>query len=239
MSGIRPGRVAVVSGGTGAIGRAVVDRLLQAQGKVHVLDLRSIGSPPGAAVHIVDTSDQTALESAIAQIASREGRIDHLVYCAGIFRPAQFMALTADALVRTLAINLYGAFVCCSAILPLMRNNGFGRIVLLSSMLAHTGAANGADYAMSKGGILGLVRSQAAELGGNNIYINSVSPGVVDTPMPRAHSTDEMLTAVGRTTPIGRIATVDDVANACLYLLDEQCGLNGQDLRVNGGANLW
>lgn len=239
MSGLRPGRVSVVAGGSGAIGRAVVDRLLQAQGTVHVLDLQSTGGNPGAAVHVVDTSDHAALESAISAIVGREGRIDHLVYCAGIFRPAHFMALKAEALARTLAINLYGAFVCCRAILPLMRNDDFGRIVLLSSMLAHTGAANGADYAMSKAGILGLVRSQAAQLAGSNIKINSVSPGVVDTAMPRAHSTEEMLAAVGKATPVGRIATVDDVADACLYLLDEQCGMNGEDLRVNGGANLW
>jgi NAD(P)-dependent dehydrogenase (short-subunit alcohol dehydrogenase family) len=121
-----------------------------------------------------------------------------------------------------------------------MRMRRFGSIVLVSSMLARTGAANGADYAASKGGLLGLARSLALELAGDGIRVNTVSPGVVDTAMPRAHSSGEVLAAVGRAIPLGRIARVEDVAEACLFLLgDDSSYLTGQDLRVNGGGTLW
>jgi NAD(P)-dependent dehydrogenase (short-subunit alcohol dehydrogenase family) len=150
------------------------------------------------------------------------------------------MQMSLDDLTRTITVNLTGAFLCCRAVLRAMRARGSGRIVLISSMLARNGAANGADYAASKGGILGLARSLALEVAGDGIRVNTVSPGVVDTAMPRAHSTDEMLAAIGKTNPLGRIAVVDDVAEACLFLLGEDSSyLTGQDLRVNGGATLW
>jgi NAD(P)-dependent dehydrogenase (short-subunit alcohol dehydrogenase family) len=163
-----------------------------------------------------------------------------LIYCAGIFRPRAFTEMSIEDLTRTVTVNLGGAFLCCRAALRAMRATGFGKIVLLSSQLARTGALNGADYAASKGGILGLARSLALELAGEGIQVNTVSPGVVDTAMPRAHSSDEKLAEIGRAIPLGRIARVDDVAEACLFLLgDESSCFTGQDLCINGGAVLW
>lgn len=238
------GRVALITGGTGGIGRAIVVALLAQQVRVHVLDLARPADrdslQSSLSFHAVDVSDEPGVDTTIDAIARAEGRLDYLVYCAGIYRPRGLMQMSIDDLTRTVTINLTGAFLCCRAVLRAMRAKGFGRIVLMSSMLARNGAANGADYAASKGGIIGLARSLALEVARDGIRVNTVSPGVVDTAMPRAHSTDEMLAAVGRTIPLGRIARVDDVAEACLFLLgDDSSYLTGQDLRVNGGATLW
>jgi NAD(P)-dependent dehydrogenase (short-subunit alcohol dehydrogenase family) len=244
MPGTAAGRVALVVGGAGAIGRAIAARLFSQQANVHVLDLAPAAewrsSPSSLRFHAVDVSDEPGVDGVIDAIARAEGRLDYLVYCAGIFRPRGLMQMSIEDLTRTITTNLTGAFLCCRGALRAMRASGFGRIVLISSMLARTGAANGADYAASKGGLIGLARSLALEAAGEGIRVNTVSPGVVDTAMPRAHSSDEALAAVGRSIPLGRIAHVDDVAEACLFLLgDDSSYLTGQDLRVNGGATLW
>jgi NAD(P)-dependent dehydrogenase (short-subunit alcohol dehydrogenase family) len=180
------------------------------------------------------------VDAVFEAIARAEGGIDYMIYCAGIFRPRGLLQMSADDFARTVSINLGGAFLCCRAALRSMRAKGFGRIVLISSMLARVGAANGADYSASKGGILGLARSLALEVAADGIRVNTVSPGLVDTAMPRAHSTDEMLAAAGQAIPLGRIAWVEDVADACLFLLGEDSSyLTGQDVRVNGGGFLW
>jgi NAD(P)-dependent dehydrogenase (short-subunit alcohol dehydrogenase family) len=213
---------------------------------VHVLDLVGRAESPGHAgrelpmFHAVDVTDEAGVDAAFEAIAQRDGGIDYLVYCVGIFRPRAFTEMSVEDLTNTISVNLGGAFLCCRAALRAMRARGFGKVVLLSSQLARTGALNGADYAASKGGILGLARSLALELAGEGIQVNTISPGVVDTAMPRAHSSDEKLAEIGRTIPLGRIARVDDVAEACLFLLEDGSScFTGQDLRVNGGAMLW
>jgi NAD(P)-dependent dehydrogenase (short-subunit alcohol dehydrogenase family) len=240
------GRVAVVTGGTGEIGRTVAARLLEHKARVHALDLAPPGDAPeggsrsSASFHAVDVTDERNVDAVFEAIARAEGSIDYMIYCAGIFRPRGLLQMSADDFARTVSINLGGAFLCCRAALRSMRAKGFGRIVLISSMLARVGATNGADYSASKGGILGLARSIALEVAADGIRVNTVSPGLVDTAMPRAHSTDEMLAAAGWAIPLGRIARVEDVADACLFLLGEESSyLTGQDVRVNGGGFLW
>lgn len=240
------GRVAVVTGGTGEIGRTIAERLLEQKARVHSLDLAPPGDAPeggsgsSASFHAVDVTDERKVDAVFEAIARAEGGIDYMIYCAGIFRPRGLLQMSADDFAHTVSINLGGAFLCCRAALPSMRAQSFGRIVLISSMLARVGAANGADYSASKGGILGLARSLALEVAADGIRVNTVSPGLVDTAMPRAHSTDEMLAAAGRAIPLGRIARVEDVADACLFLLGEDSSyLTGQDVRVNGGGFLW
>jgi NAD(P)-dependent dehydrogenase (short-subunit alcohol dehydrogenase family) len=239
-------RVAVITGGAGAIGRTIAARLSGQGAHVHALDLAPAAETAGAAqnpaatFHPLDVTDEQSVDAAFEAIAQASGGIDYLIYCAGIFRPRGLMNMSIDDLRRTIGINLGGAFLCCRAALRTMRAKKFGRIVMISSMLARTGAANGADYSASKGGILGLARSLALETAADGIRVNTISPSLVDTPMPRAHSSDEMLAAAARAIPMGRIAQVEDVAEACLFLLSEDSAcFTGQDLRVNGGATIW
>jgi NAD(P)-dependent dehydrogenase (short-subunit alcohol dehydrogenase family) len=121
-----------------------------------------------------------------------------------------------------------------------MRPRKFGRIILFSSMIARTGAVNGAHYASSKGGVLGLARAVALEAAADNIRVNTISPGITDTPQPRAFLSDADFAERSTRIPLGRIGEVEDMVNACMFLLSDQSSfLIGQDLRVNGGASLW
>jgi NAD(P)-dependent dehydrogenase (short-subunit alcohol dehydrogenase family) len=115
-----------------------------------------------------------------------------------------------------------------------------GSIVLLASMLARTGGVNCAAYATSKGAVLGLARSIALEVAADGVRVNVLTPGLSDTPQPRGHLTEEQLAAKGRATPLGRLGTVDDMVEGCLFLLGSDATyFTGQDLRINGGSTLF
>jgi NAD(P)-dependent dehydrogenase (short-subunit alcohol dehydrogenase family) len=115
-----------------------------------------------------------------------------------------------------------------------------GSIVLFSSSLARTGGMNSAAYAATKGGILGLMRSMALDVARDNIRVNAVSPAIADTAMPRANLDADVLQARAAANPMKRIGTPRDMAEAALFLLDdENAFMTGQDLRVTGGAHLF
>jgi 2-hydroxycyclohexanecarboxyl-CoA dehydrogenase len=233
------GRVAVVTGGSGAIGAAVTERLRNAGALVHVLDIQP-SSISGAYFHRVDVRDETEVDAAFGAVGKSFGRIDYLVCCAAIYRLAPFLELCLEDWQRTLQINLTGYFLCCRAALRFMRPQKFGRIVMFSSMAARTGGVNTAHYAASKGGILGLARSLAIESAAANIRVNTVSPVITDTPMPRAVLSDQEMESRKTRIPLGRIGRTADMADACLFLLSNDSSyVLGQDLRVNGGSTLW
>src|SRR6185503_5192051 len=185
-------RVAVITGGSGAIGGAIARRLHDEGAAVHVLDLKP-SQASGWSFHSVDVANESAVDTTFDAIGNLAGRIDYLVCCAGIYRPAPFLELTLEDWQQTLQINLTGYFLCCRAALRFMRPQKFGRIVMFSSMAARTGGAQVAHYAASKGGILGLARSLAIEAAAENIRANTVSPVITDTPMPRAVLSDEVM----------------------------------------------
>jgi 2-hydroxycyclohexanecarboxyl-CoA dehydrogenase len=249
QSGEHRERVAVVTGGSGGIGKAIVNRLAFEGAKVWVLDIdsrpwndlsRSAAGQRSIAFLEVDVSQESAVERAFDAVAKSEGRIDYLIGCAAVFRRQPFLHLGHEEWRTTLNINLNGTFLCCRSALRFMRPQKFGRIVLFSSMLARTGCVNGAHYAASKGGILGLARTLALEVAHENIRVNTVSPGITDTPQPRAFLSDAEIAARCAQIPLGRIGTPADMVEACLFLLSNQSSyLTGQDIRVNGGSSLW
>ncbi|HEY1235762.1 MAG TPA: SDR family NAD(P)-dependent oxidoreductase [Candidatus Binatia bacterium] len=237
--GEHKGRVAVITGGSGAIGAAIAERLKNAGAVVHVLDVQP-SSVPGADFHRVDVRNETDVDAAFDAIGKADHRIDYLVCCAGIYRPAPFLNLLPEQWQETLQTNLTGYFLCCRAALRFMRTQKFGRIVMFSSMIARTGAADAAHYAASKGGVLGLARSLAVESAAENIRVNTISPTITDTPMPRAVLSEQEVESRKARIPLGRIGVVDDMAEACIFLLrDDSSYVLGQDLRVNGGSTLW
>ncbi len=239
------GRVAVITGGSGGIGTGIGRRLQSAGVTVHVLDLSdNAPADPGAAgaihFHSVDIGNEAQVDCAFDRIQSFSKRLDYLVCCAAIFRPRPFLELEPENWQQTLQTNLTGSFLSCRAALRCMRPGKFGRIVLFSSMIARTGSVQGAHYAASKGGILGLARTVAIEAAADNIRVNTISPGITDTPQPRAFLSDADLAQRRSRIPLGRIGAVEDMVDACMFLLSEQSSyLIGQDLRVNGGASLW
>lgn len=233
------GRVAVITGGSGAIATAIIERLSSAGALVHALDVRPTISPD-VHFHRVDVSNETEVDAAFDALGKSAGRIDYLICCAAIYRPVPFLDLALEDWQQTLRINLTGYFLCCRAALRFMRPQKFGRIVLFSSMAARTGGVNVAHYAASKGGILGLAHSLAIESAAENIRVNAVSPVITDTPMPRAVLSDTEMESRKSRIPLGRIGNTDDMAEACMFLLgDDSSYVLGQDLRVNGGSSLW
>lgn len=243
------GRVAVITGGSSGIGYAIANRLRLEGASVSVFDVApyapGVASEAGmgclpVSFYQIDVSQERNVETAFKSVAAREGKIDYLVCCAAIFHAKPFLALSHDEWRRTLEVNLTGSFLCCREAIRHMRSNRFGRIVFFSSMLARTGGVNGAHYSTSKGGVLGLARSLALEVAGENIRVNTISPGLTDTPQPRGHLSEEELYGRGANIPLGRIGKVEDMVEGCLFLLsDDSSYVTGQDLRVNGGAPLW
>ena len=233
------GRIAVITGGSGGIGGAIARRLCAEGAVVHVLDVQESGLP-GAKYRRVDISDESAVDAAFAAIGKAAGKIDYLVCCAGIYRPKPFLELSLEEWRQTLQINLTGYFLSCRAALRFMQPQKFGRIVMFSSMIARTGGIEVGHYAASKGGILGLARALAVESAAENIRVNTISPTITDTPMPRAVLSDEVMQSREAHIPLGRIGDVRDMTEACMFLLsDDSSYVLGQDLRVNGGSTLW
>jgi len=232
------GRVAVITGGSGGIGGAIAKRLASEGAVVHVLDAKAAVS--NTRFHALDVGDEASVDGVFDAIGAEHGAIDYLICCAGIYRPQPFLELSLDAWRETLQINLTGMFLSCRAALKYMTPHQFGRIVLFSSMAARTGGKNVAHYAASKGGVLGLARALAVEAAAINIRVNAVSPVITDTPMPRAVVSEAYMQSRKDHIPLGRIGDVQDMVEACLFLLSEDSAyMTGQDLRVNGGSTLW
>lgn len=232
------GRIAIITGGSGGIGGAIATRLTAEGAVVHILDVKS--GADKLRFHAVDIGDEASVTRAFDIIGAEHGAIDYLICCAGIYRPQPFLELSLDAWRQTLQINLTGMFLSCRAALQYMTPRQFGRIVLFSSMAARTGGKNVAHYAASKGGILGLARALAVEAAADNIRVNAISPVITDTAMPRAVVSDEYMQSRKNHIPLGRIGEVQDMVEACLFLLsDDSSYIVGQDLRVNGGSTLW
>ena len=162
-----------------------------------------------------------------------------LVTCAGILVRRPYLELNETTFDQHIDINLKGPFFACQAVLPAMRKQGNGSIVLISSSIARSGSVAGAHYAATKGGILGLARTLALETARDGIRVNIVSPGVTDTPMPRGHASDDEVLAKGAKIPLGRIGKPQDIAETIAFLIsDDSSYITGQDIRVTGGASL-
>ena len=245
MANEHQGRVAIITGGSGGIGGAIAKRLVSEGALVHVLDINDASQPGPDTVarinfHEVDVRNEPNVDHVFDEISKVSGKIDYLVCCAAVHPPRPFLELSLDDWQHVLQVNLTGSFLCCRAAVRFMRPRKFGRIVMFSSMAARTGAIDGAHYAASKGGILGLARSLAVETATDNIRVNTISPGITDTAQPRALGSDADLEARQARIPLGRIGDVQDMTEACMFLLSEESSyVVCQDIRVNGGASLW
>ena len=141
----------------------------------------------------------------------------------------------SDAFDVVVGVNLKGTFLCARGFAPAMIDAGGGSIVTIGSALAFSGRANGAHYTASKGGVVSLTKSLALEWGQHAIRVNSVAPGIIDTPLA-SRVPDEQLSAYASRTPLGRIGSAEDVAKVVRFLLSADAGyVTGQTIVVNGG----
>jgi NAD(P)-dependent dehydrogenase (short-subunit alcohol dehydrogenase family) len=229
------GRAALVTGGAGGIGSAVVRELSEAGALVASLDRPGAGCPEGAFDLACDLGSADAVADAFARYRAHFDRLDVLVHCAGIARDAVLWKLDPGAWTEVLRVNLDSAFHLLRHAAPLLREAGGGAVVLVSSINGERGKFGQAAYAASKAGLVGLARTAARELGAYGVRVNVVAPGWVDTPMTGGLP-DEMRRRAIDETVLGRAGTPGDVAGAVLFLCSDMSRhVTGQVLRVDGG----
>ncbi len=244
-------RVAVVTGGSRGIGRAVVVRLAQMGAHIVVNYVRA-GAAADAAVAsarskgvealavLADVSKLGDADRLINETVQRFQRIDILVCNAGIWEGGAAEEISEEQWDRTIDINLKGTWSVCRAAIPIMKQQRSGRIVIVSSTAGQRGEANVSNYAASKGGQISFTKSLATELASFGINVNAVAPGWVDTELNSAVFADrDRLEAVNRTIPLGRVATADDIACPIVFLCSDWARhITGEILNVNGGSVL-
>src|SRR5437879_2363791 len=238
------GRVALVTGASRGIGRAIATRLAE-QGATVVAAARGDNAKAcadelRAAGHTVDAltldvTDSAAVEAAPGDIARRYGRLDILVSNAGITRDQLLMRMKREDWDAVMATNLTATFVLAQAAMrPMLKQRG-GRIIAVSSVVGQMGNAGQTNYAASKAGLEGFVKALAREVASRAITVNVVAPGMIETDMTRAIG-DPARADLERQIPLGRLGTVDDVAAAvCFLASDEASYITGHVLAVNGG----
>ena len=229
------GKVAVVTGGCGGIGQAVILALREAGAKAVALDVQP--APDKIPALVCDVRDDASVEEAVRQVHFEHGRLDFAIHAAGVSRDAVVWKLAVEDWDRILAINLRGAFLLLRHAVPLMRQQG-GRAVLIGSINGSRGKFGTSAYSASKAGLLGLAKSVARETGKFGITVNVIEPGWVRTPLTEAVPKQIRDAAVAESL-LGTLLEPSDVAGAVLYL----CGpggarITGQILRVDSGQYL-
>jgi NAD(P)-dependent dehydrogenase (short-subunit alcohol dehydrogenase family) len=237
----------IVTGAAQGIGRAVALRLAAPGTHIAVWDVKTEGveetaelcrnNGAVATAYTVDVADADQIEKAVAAFDKAWGKPDGLVNNAGIFPRARALDMKLSEWDQVLRVNLTGTFVTARAVAARMRELGRGAIVNTASGRALAGAANGAHYAATKGGILALTKSLALDWAGFGIRVNCVIPGLSDTAQPRVEMGDNELHAAGAKIPLGRIGQPQDIAAVVAFLLsDDAAYMTGQSVAVNGGA---
>lgn len=239
------GRVAFVTGASQGIGRACALRLAKSgatvavaarnQEKLSELVNEITANGGQAAPFVLDVTDEEQIKSAIKAAISQFGKIDILVNNAGITRDQLVMRMKRTDWDAVLQTNLTSAYLCTQQVTSSMLKQRWGRIINVTSVFGQMGQAGQANYAASKAGLIGLTMAIARELGSRNITCNAVAPGFIETAMTEVLG-EEFKQNAAKQIPLGRVGTVDDVANAVAFLAsDEAAYITGHVLNVNGG----
>ncbi len=238
------GKVALVTGASRGIGRAIAARLAE-QGAMVVAAARGDNAAACAGALAaagrraeaiaLDVTDAAAVERTPGEIVKRHGRLDIVVSNAGIARDQLLMRMKREDWDAVLATNLTATYLLAQAALrPMLKQKG-GRIIAISSVVGQIGNAGQANYAASKAGLIGFVKALAREVASRSITVNAVAPGMIDTDMTRVVAEKAQIDWASQI-PIGRLGTVDEVAAAVSFLAsDEASYITGHVLAVNGG----
>ena len=243
-------RVAIVTGGASGIGLAIAERLAADGHAVAIFDLNGdaakeaaakIEAGGGKAIGLtVDVSSREQIDAGVDEVRTQLGRPTILVNNAGLDAFTPFLKITEELWNRVYDVNITGTFRCCQAVVPDMLEEGWGRIVNVSSSSGQTGQQFMTHYASSKAAMIGFTKSLALELGPKGITVNNVPPGFIDTPMLRdaeakgrlGGTVDERAAEI----PVRRAGRPEDIAAACSFLIREESSyITGQTIGVNGG----
>jgi 3-oxoacyl-[acyl-carrier protein] reductase len=242
------GKIALVTGGSRGIGRAIAIALGRRGAKVIVnyaaredaareaaAAVEAVGGQ--AAIASFDVASAAAVADAIKQLGKDHGGLDILVNNAGVALNGLVMRFSDDHWQRTLAVNLGGAFHCIRAASSLLlRAKHAGRIINITSVVGEAGNAGQVAYSASKAGLIGLTRSIAREFASRGVTCNAIAPGFIETDMTAEHLPDAQRAKMLDQIPLGKIGDADDIGNAAAFLAGPEAGyITGQVLRVNGG----
>ena len=242
------GRVALVTGGSRGIGRAIATELARAGA---IVEFTYVSNPAAAAEtekaiaeaggrargRLCDVSNHEAVEALVASIVQEHDRLDIAVNNAGITRDQLILRMKPEDFDAVLATNLRGAWSVCRSVVRPMMTRRAGRIINLSSVVAEMGNAGQTNYAASKGGLEALTRSLAREIGSRAITVNAVAPGFIETDMTSELS-EQVRSALLERIPLGRLGSVAEIAAVVHFLASDAAAyITGQVIHVNGGLD--
>lgn len=240
------GKVAVITGASRGIGRAIALKMAEAGAKVVINYNGSVDKAERvrkeiedkggtASIYQCDVSDFAACEKLIQDVIAQYGQLDILVNNAGITRDGLLMRMTEEDFDQVLDTNLKGCFHCIRFASRQMLKQKGGRIINMSSVSGVMGNAGQANYSASKAGVIGLTKAAARELAGRHITVNAIAPGFIETDMTDMLNENVKAEAV-KQIPLGSFGKPDDVANLAVFLASEQAGyITGQVICVDGG----
>jgi 3-oxoacyl-[acyl-carrier protein] reductase len=242
---MKQGRVVVITGAAGGVGSVLVARFLANDDIVIATDATAEGLERLSAAHpgsdrlltvvadIASEGDALALAEAVR---GHSGRVDVLVNCAGFFPIVPFADMTTEQWSRVIGVNLTGPFLVTHALLPLMRGNGWGRVINFGSASVFEGTRGQSHYVAAKAGLVGFTRSLARELGEFNITVNVITPGLTVTPAVRDHFPAAILETQRDRRSIQRDEVPEDLVGPVFFLASEDSDfISGQTLNVDGG----
>ena len=238
------GKTALITGASRGIGKAIALKFAEqgafvginysSNNKEAVKTLKSIKEKSGNGILLKgDISKPEEVKKTIQTLIEKRKQINILVNNAGIYNRNNFENISQKNWEKTISVNLTSCYNLCKQVIPYMPANS--KIILISSQLALKGSSHGADYATSKAGMLGLMRSLALELANKKINVNAVAPGTIETDLIKNY-TEEMKNKRIKEIPLKRLGKPEDVANTCLFLSsDLSCYITGETINVNGG----
>lgn len=238
-------RVAIVTGSSRGIGKAIALEL-SSNGVRVVINYnnneamaietkREIENNGGNAITVkADVSEFNQAKKLVDETINEYGKIDILINNAGITRDKSFRKMTEDEWRRVIDVNLNSIFNMSNSVLPFMNDKNFGRIINISSVIGQIGAFGQTNYSASKAGIIGFTKSLALETAKNNITVNAICPGYVETEMVGAMPS-EVLENITSKIPLRRLGQAQEIAKAVTFLINDGGYVTGQQLNINGG----
>ncbi len=242
--------MALVTGAAAGIGESVAHLFAEEGARVFVLDVNGAGAAAvasaieaagGAAFAFqTDVRRKETIQPAVDDALRRFGRIDVLVNNAGIYPRRAFLEMTEKEWDDMQETNLRGLFLCTKLAIPHMVAQGWGKVINISSVTFFKGMANLSHYVASKGGVIGLTRSLAREMGPHNVFVNCITPGAIEVESEKAVATPEQMAVIVAQQSLQRRLQPIDVARVCLFLASHLSdAMTGQTVNVDGGLVMW